>query len=79
MLSPDSFLIISSSVFMTYVLCSTNTKIDDEIVVATTRIETMLGDVAVAVHPTDSRYTHLVGKYAVHPFVERWVYLCVYF
>ena len=42
---------------------------EDEIVVATTRPETMLGDVAVAVHPDDERYTHLVGKQLVHPFI----------
>ena len=36
--------------------------------VATTRLETMLGDVAVAVHPEDARYAHLVGKKLVHPF-----------
>ena len=40
-----------------------------EIVVSTTRIETMLGDVAVAVHPEDPRYKHLIGKELVHPFV----------
>jgi valyl-tRNA synthetase len=40
----------------------------EEIVVATTRPETMLGDVAVAVHPDDARYIHLVGKELVHPF-----------
>jgi valyl-tRNA synthetase len=39
-----------------------------EIVVATTRPETMLGDSAVAVHPDDERYTDLVGKALVHPF-----------
>ena len=33
-----------------------------ELTVATTRIETMLGDVAVAVHPNDARYKHLMGK-----------------
>lgn len=33
-----------------------------EIVVATTRIETMLGDTAVAVHPEDERYKEFVGK-----------------
>ena len=32
------------------------------VVVATTRPETMLGDVAVAVHPEDERYAHLIGK-----------------
>lgn len=44
---------------------------DEEIVVATTRIETMLGDTGIAVHPKDSRYTHLVGKFALHPFCQR--------
>src|SRR5205814_698055 len=34
---------------------------DDSVVVVTTRAETMLGDTAVAVHPDDHRYTHLVG------------------
>jgi valyl-tRNA synthetase len=41
----------------------------EEIVVATTRIETMLGDTAVAVHPEDPRYKHLIGKDLVHPFI----------
>ncbi|KAG8457944.1 hypothetical protein KFE25_012010 [Diacronema lutheri] len=40
-----------------------------EIVVATTRPETMLGDVAVAVHPLDPRYAHCHGKRLVHPFL----------
>jgi len=40
-------------------------------VVATTRPETMLGDVAIAVHPQDKRYASLIGKKAKHPFVER--------
>jgi len=31
----------------------------------------MLGDVAIAVHPEDERYKHLVGKKAKHPFVDR--------
>src|SRR5687767_1944684 len=44
---------------------------DDELVVATTRPETMLGDTAVAVHPDDPRYTHLHGKQLVHPFIDR--------
>lgn len=44
---------------------------NEEIVVATTRIETMLGDTAVAVHPKDERYTHLHGKFVKHPFVDR--------
>ncbi|KAJ1959130.1 valine--tRNA ligase, partial [Dispira parvispora] len=44
---------------------------DEKLVVATTRVETMLGDTAIAVHPDDPRYKHLHGKYAVHPFVNR--------
>jgi valyl-tRNA synthetase len=39
-----------------------------EIVVATTRPETMLGDTAIAVHPDDPRYAPLVGKRVGHPF-----------
>ena len=41
------------------------------IVVATTRIETMLGDTAIAVHPDDDRYRHLVGQSLPHPFLDR--------
>ncbi|KAI9594866.1 tRNA synthetases class I-domain-containing protein [Syncephalis fuscata] len=44
---------------------------DEKIIVATTRPETMIGDTAIAVHPDDTRYKHLHGKYAVHPFVDR--------
>ena len=42
-----------------------------EIVVATTRPETMLGDTAVAVHPNDERYQGLVGKMVAHPITGR--------
>src|SRR4051812_22645416 len=42
-----------------------------EIVVATVRPETMLADTAVAVHPQDERYTHLIGKTAILPLVGR--------
>jgi valyl-tRNA synthetase len=41
------------------------------IVVATTRPETMLGDTAVAVHPKDERYKHLIGKSLLLPIVNR--------
>ncbi|WP_077367140.1 valine--tRNA ligase [Anaerosalibacter sp. Marseille-P3206] len=44
---------------------------DETITIATTRPETMLGDLAIAVHPEDERYTHLVGKYAILPLVNR--------
>ncbi|HVV86355.1 MAG TPA: valine--tRNA ligase [Kofleriaceae bacterium] len=42
-----------------------------EIIVATTRPETMLGDTAVAVHPDDARYQHLVGKEVDLPLTGR--------
>ncbi len=42
-----------------------------EIVVATTRPETLLGDVAVAVHPDDERYKHLIGTRVVLPLTDR--------
>ncbi len=44
---------------------------EDHIVVATTRPETMLGDVAVAVNPEDPRYKHLIGKKLLLPLVNR--------
>ena len=39
----------------------------EEIVVGTTRLETMLGDAAVAVHPSDGRYARYVGRHVRHP------------
>ncbi|MEV8415208.1 valine--tRNA ligase [Streptomyces niveus] len=44
---------------------------DETLVVATTRAETMLGDTAVAVHPDDARYTHLVGRRIKLPLTDR--------
>ena len=44
---------------------------DEYIQIATTRPETMLGDTAVAVHPDDERYAHLVGKMLILPLVGR--------
>ena len=48
---------------------------DDElsIVVATTRAETMMGDGAVAVHPEDERYKHMIGKKVLLPLVNRMI------
>ena len=43
----------------------------DGLIVATTRPETMLGDVAVAVHPEDERYAHFIGKELVLPLTSR--------
>ncbi len=44
---------------------------NEQVVVATTRPETMLGDTAVAVHPEDERYAHLVGKMVRLPLLAR--------
>ena len=44
---------------------------DERVVVATTRVETMLGDTAIAVHPEDERYAHLVGRTIELPLVGR--------
>jgi valyl-tRNA synthetase len=46
---------------------------DTHLVVATTRPETMLGDTAVAVHPEDERYRHLIGKQVALPLTERMI------
>tara|TARA_B100001057_G_scaffold457082_1_gene505083 strand:- start:1433 stop:4219 length:2787 start_codon:yes stop_codon:yes gene_type:complete len=43
----------------------------DYLVIATTRPETMLGDTAVAVHPEDERYAHLIGQHIMLPLVGR--------
>ncbi|OFU51814.1 valine--tRNA ligase [Corynebacterium sp. HMSC11D10] len=48
-------------------------SLDDDqphLIVATTRVETMLGDVAIAVHPDDERYSHLIGEVFEHPLRE---------
>ncbi|MBP6680475.1 MAG: valine--tRNA ligase [Saprospiraceae bacterium] len=44
---------------------------DEWITIATTRPETILGDTAIAVHPDDSRYSHLHGKKAIVPIINR--------
>ena len=46
---------------------------DVQITVATTRAETMLGDGAVAVHPDDARYKHLIGKLVLLPLANRYI------
>ncbi len=43
----------------------------EHVIVATTRPETMLGDAAVAVHPEDERYSHLIGKELLLPLTDR--------
>jgi valyl-tRNA synthetase len=44
---------------------------DEKLTIATTRPETILGDSAICVHPNDERYTHLKGKKAIVPLVDR--------
>lgn len=44
---------------------------DEQVVIATTRPETLLGDTAVCIHPEDERYTHLKGKQVIVPIAER--------
>ncbi|HBE13287.1 MAG TPA: valine--tRNA ligase, partial [Clostridiales bacterium] len=44
---------------------------DEYLEIATTRPETMLGDTAVAVHPQDERYAHMIGKTLILPLVNR--------
>ena len=46
---------------------SISLSVEETIVVSTTRLETMLADTAVAVHPNDPRYAHLVGQQVIHP------------
>nr|WP_048879066.1 valine--tRNA ligase [Acidocella aminolytica] len=43
----------------------------EEIIVATTRPETMLADIAVAVHPENEKFKHLIGRHVVLPLTER--------
>jgi valyl-tRNA synthetase len=54
-----------------YPLADANGKDAGSLTVATTRPETMLGDVAVMVHPEDERYAHLIGKHVVLPLCDR--------
>lgn len=62
----DSAITFGEIFEVAYKICDS----DDEIIIATTRPETLLGDVAVAVHPDDTRYTSLrnVQNYLWHPF-----------
>ena len=54
-----------------YPLVSASNNQTEALIVATTRPETMLGDVAVAVHPDDPRYQHLIGKQVQLPLCDR--------
>ncbi|KYQ52374.1 Valyl-tRNA synthetase, mitochondrial [Trachymyrmex zeteki] len=47
--------------------------IEEELIVATTRPETIFGDVAIAVHPNDDRYSRYIGRYVLHPIRETFI------
>ena len=53
------------------IMRSTINYADEKLMVSTTRLETMLGDVGVAVHPDDARYSKLIGKFVIHPFTNK--------
>lgn len=57
--------------YIRYPLVDAKNVDDEDIIVATTRPETMLGDTAVAVNPEDERYRHLIGKQIKLPLTER--------
>lgn len=56
---------------MTSIKYPVDGQLGEFLVVATTRPETMLGDTAVAVHPEDPRYRHLIGQHVIVPLVGR--------
>ena len=59
-------------VYIKYPILDENgNKLEEFITVATTRPETMLGDTAVAIHPEDKRYLHLIGRKVMVPLVNR--------
>ena len=47
--------------------------VDEPIIIATTRPETIFGDTAICIHPEDERYSHLKGKKAKVPVANRWI------
>lgn len=57
--------------FLWYFRYPVHEENDKYVTVATTRPETMLGDVAVAVNPNDERYKHLIGKNLLLPLIQR--------
>jgi len=57
--------------YIRYKIQDTRYKIQKNIIVATTRPETMLGDTAIAVNPKDERYKNLIGRKAILPLVNR--------
>jgi len=56
---------------MRYPLADSQETDSGHLIIATTRPETMLGDAAVAVHPDDERYSHLIGQFVTLPITDR--------
>lgn len=50
-----------------------HTDANEDIIIATTRPETMFGDTAIAIHPEDNRWNHLIGKNAKIPLTETYI------
>jgi len=62
----------SKLVYVKYAIAGTEAlEVPEYITIATTRPETIMGDTAVCVNPTDERYTHLKGKQVIVPIVNR--------
>jgi len=77
-LSDEEVIFKENNSQLVYILYSFSEKTKAEIggdskglMVATTRPETIMGDVAICVHPHDTRYQHLIGKTVVVPLVNR--------
>ncbi|BAP58732.1 valine--tRNA ligase [Candidatus Tachikawaea gelatinosa] len=72
-LEVENKLIKGSMWYIRYFLTEKNqtTEKKNYLVVATTRPETLLGDVAIAINPKDLRYRHLIGKTAIVPIINR--------
>lgn len=60
--------------YIRYLLDTNNNTINNNIhhlIIATTRPETILGDIAIAIHPEDYRYNHLINQYVITPITNR--------
>ncbi|GAB6019349.1 Valine--tRNA ligase, mitochondrial, variant 2 [Chamberlinius hualienensis] len=67
--SSDVPVVVGRMIYLAYPV--DGSLINEEVIVGTTRPETIFGDVAIAVHPNDSRFLHLIGKRVIHPFDGR--------
>ncbi|CAH8591837.1 unnamed protein product [Dicrocoelium dendriticum] len=65
---PQQFGIVDYFAYPLATSPTSSNRTNEEIVVSTTRLETMLADTALIVHPDDTRYHHLIGREVIHPF-----------